>query len=72
MYWHSGKNYDETQADFGVTRRVVAKWRKRFQDLRIEGLKDAQRSGKPVTVTEAQKNKAIHLACSKPTKGYNN
>ena len=72
MYWHSGKNYDETQADFNVTRRVVAKWRKRFQELRIDGLKDAQRSGKPVTVTEAQKNKAIHLACSKPGKGYTN
>jgi transposase len=70
--WHSGKSYDESQLLRKVSRRVVAKWRNRFSSLRMDGLKDAARSGKPVRVTESQKNKVIHLACSKPSKGYSN
>lgn len=70
--WHEGKSYDETQMLRNVSRRVVAKWRSRFFERRIEGLVDAARSGKPVVITEAQKNKVIHLACSKPGNGYNN
>lgn len=70
--WHEGKSYDETQKLRKVSRRVVAKWRSRFLQDRIEGLRDAPRSGKPVVITEVQKNNVIHLACSKPGKGYGN
>ena len=70
--WHEGKSYDETQALRKVSRRIVAKWRSRFLKYRIDGLVDAARSGKPVVITEVQKNKVIQLACSKPGKGYSN
>lgn len=70
--WHQGKTYDQTMELRNISRRVVAKWRNRFLKDRLEGLKDAARSGKPVTITEAQKNKVIHLACRKPGKGYSN
>ena len=70
--WHEKKSYDETQKLRKVSRRVVAKWRSRFLNNRIEGLQDAPRSGKPVVISEAQKNKVIHLACSNPGKGYSN
>lgn len=70
--WHERKTYDQTQEHFHVSRRIVSKWRTRFLKSRIEGLADASRSGKPVVITEAQKNKVIHLACSKPKKGYTN
>jgi transposase len=70
--WHDGKSYDETQMLRKISRRVVAKWRSRFLQYRLDGLADAARSGKPVLITEAQKNKVIHLACSKPGKGYSN
>ena len=70
--WHEGKSYDATQASIKVSRRVVAKWRGRFLKDRMSGLIDAPRSGKPVVITEAQKNRVIHLACSKPTGGYSN
>jgi transposase len=70
--WHEGRSYDETQALRRVSRSIVAKWRSRFSELRINGLVDAARSGKPVVITEAQKNRVIHLACSKPEKGYSN
>jgi transposase len=68
--WHEGKNYDESQTLRKVSRRVIAKWRGRFLKNRIEGLADAYRSGKPIVITEAQKNRVVHLACSKPGKGY--
>lgn len=70
--WHEGRSYDETQHLRRVSRRIVAKWRSRFFELRINGLRDAARSGKPVVITEAQKNKVLHLACGKPGKGYTN
>ncbi len=72
MDWDAGKSYDETQELRKVSRRVVAKWRNRFQLYRIDGLKDSYRSGKPVIITEAQKNMVIHLACNKPDGGYSN
>lgn len=70
--WHEGRSYDESQLLRKVSRSIVAKWRSRFLANRLAGLSDAYRSGKPVVITEAQKNKVIHLACSKPAKGYSN
>lgn len=70
--WHEEKSYDESQSLRGVSRRVIAKWRGRFLTHRIKGLADAYRSGKPVVITEAQKNRVVHLACNKPKKGYSN
>ena len=70
--WRDGKTYDQSQQDRQVSRRVVAKWRKRFSEKRIAGLSDSYRKGKPVVITEIQKNKVIQLACSKPEGGYSN
>lgn len=70
--WHEGKSYDESQRLRQVSRRVIAKWRARFLKDRLAGLVDAYRSGKPVVITEAQKNRVVHLACHKPGKGYSN
>ena len=70
--WHEGKSYDQSQELRKVSRRVIAKWRGRFFKDRLSGLSDAYRSGKPRVITEAQRNKVIHLACSKPGKGYSN
>lgn len=70
--WRDGKTYDQTQANVKVSRMIVAKWRKRFTTQGIEGLKDAARSGKPVVVTEVQKNRVLHLASRKPGEGYTN
>jgi transposase len=70
--WHECKSYTESQTLRKVSRRIIAKWRGRFLKNRLEGLVDAPRSGKPVVITEAQKNLVVHLACSKPGKGYSN
>ena len=70
--WRDGKTYDQTQASLKVSRMIVAKWRGRYHTHRIEGLRDAYRSGKPRVLTEVQKNQVLHLACQKPGKGYSN
>lgn len=67
--WHEGKTYDESQLLRQVSRNIVAKWRQRYLTKRLEGLSDAYRSGKPVVITEEQKNRVIHLAGSNPEKG---
>lgn len=72
VMWNEGKSYDETIAICNIHREAIAKWRKRFHSLRLEGLQDALRSGAPKRIKESQKNKVIQLACSKPQKGYSN
>lgn len=72
MLWHEGKSYDQTTAICNVHREAIAKWRKRFHSLGLEGLQDAPRSGAPKRIKESQKNKVIQLACSKPEGGYSN
>lgn len=72
MLWYEGKSYDQTTAICGLHREAIAKWRKRFHSLGIDGLNDSQRSGAPKRIKESQKNKVIQLACSKPKGGYSN
>lgn len=70
LYWHAGKSFVETQQSLGVSQMVINKWRKRFVANRLEGLKDAPRSGKPPVLSAAQKAKVIQLATRKPSDGY--
>jgi len=72
LQWSENKTMDATEASLSVSRPTIAKWRKRFLEKRIEGLKDAQRPGKPLTIAPEVRAKVIELACSKPGKGYIN
>jgi transposase len=56
----------------GLSRPVVNKWRQRFRQLGIDGLKDAPRTGKPKVITPEQQAMVINKACSKPDGGYTN
>lgn len=67
-----GKSIEEIIIRTGLSRPVVNKWRQRFRKLGLDGLKDAARSGKPVTITAGQKAMVIQKACEKPTGGYTN
>jgi transposase len=42
-----GVVYERVAADLGVTTMTVAKWRDRFADLRLDGLADGPRPGRP-------------------------
>src|SRR5258708_8695917 len=72
LCWHDGKSFVETQQKLGVSEVIINKWRQRFINKRIEGLKDAPRSGKPAVYSAAKKASVIELATKKPGKGYTN
>ncbi len=63
---------DEIEQQTGFSRRPVNKWRNRFREFGIEGLKDAARKGKPPTISAEQKAMVIQKACEKPPGGYTN
>ena len=42
-----GVVYERLAADLGVTTMTVGKWRKRFAQSRVDGLRDGQRPGRP-------------------------
>ncbi|MBN2165962.1 MAG: IS630 family transposase, partial [Marinilabiliaceae bacterium] len=67
-----GMQLDEIIMITGLSRPVVNKWRQRFRQKGIAGLKDAERSGKPKTITPEQKAMVIEKACTKPEGGYTN
>jgi putative transposase len=72
LYSAEGKTLDEIVALTGKSKPVVNKWRQRFRKDRINGLKDAPRSGKPKTITPEQKAMVIEKACTNPEGGYTN
>lgn len=67
-----GKTLDYIVKETGTTRKIVNKWRQRFRQSGIEGLKDAKRPGKTPKITPEQKAMVVQKACSKPEGGYTN
>lgn len=65
-----GKSLEEIITLSGLSRPIVNKWRQRFRQFGIEGLKDAYRSGKPSVISAKQKAMVIQKACEKPSGGY--
>ena len=53
-------------AELGVCTDTVRKWRRRFAEGRLAGLKDAPRSGRPPSFTAADRAEVIALACALP------
>ena len=47
LYAAEGLSNDEIAARLDTPRQIVSKWRKRFFEQRLEGLKEAPRQGRP-------------------------
>ena len=69
---NDGHSYDSIKTELKVGREAIAKWKKRYIELGLEGLNDAPRPGKAAIYTEADKARVIQKACSKPEGGYSN
>lgn len=54
-----GLKNTEIAAELGITRGMVAKWRARFLEHRLDGLTDEPRPGRPRTVTDEQVEEVI-------------
>jgi len=69
---NQGASYSEICEELSTTDRTISNWKKAFIDKGIAGLKDKSGRGKKSQLTESEKAKVIHLACSKPADGYTN
>ncbi len=67
-----GKSLDQIMVATQMSRTGVNKWRNRYREKGIIGLKDAPRPGKKKVVTAQQRAMVIELATSKPDGGYTN
>lgn len=72
LYSEQGMSMDEIVSRTGLSKPVVNKWRQRFREQGIAGLKDAPRSGKPRVITPEQQALVVEKACTKPDGGYTN
>lgn len=54
---NDGHSYDSIKDELKVGREAIAKWKKRYLDLGLDGLKDAPRPGKTAIYTNADKSK---------------
>ncbi len=72
LMFSDGKSYNQIMQAISLGKKPIAKWKRRYAEFGIEGLKDAPRSGKPSTYSEADRSRVIQLACEKPQDGYTN
>ncbi len=61
-----GRTNDEIIEASGLTKVAVCKWKKRFIERRIDGLRDLPRSGAPARYTHHDVLKVVNTACSQP------
>ncbi len=55
----------------GLNRTNCLKWRKRFVEEGLDGLKDKPRKGRPQTISPWERAQVMRLACERPANGSN-
>jgi transposase len=61
-----GRANERIAADLGASVNMVRKWRGRFADRGLAGLKDLPRSGRPRVISEEARAAVVALACQLP------
>jgi putative transposase len=69
---YEGKSYDQVQKELSIGREAVAKWKSRFLQSGMEGLRDQSGRGVKAKYKEEDKARIIQKACEKPKGGYTN
>ncbi len=65
----TGKPNKQVAEELGVTIPTVGKWRTRFAEQRLSGLRDSERSGKPPTYGPEFRNRLLKLLEENPPRG---
>ena len=63
---HSGASKASIARQLGTNRTRVGEWLRRFEDERLSGLRDAERSGRPAKITALEPHQVIAAACRAP------
>lgn len=63
----SGESHSSIARALGTSVSQVRKWRKRFVRLRLKGLEDRARSGRPRVITAIERARIVSIACKKPS-----
>jgi putative transposase len=66
-----GKRVEQISKESGLSKQSCSKWRLRFVESGLDGLRDERRRGRPPLYKSEARTKVISLACSKPTDGSN-
>jgi len=64
-----GASWSVICARTGLSRTNSLKWQRRFQEERLDGLKDLPRSGKPAKYTALEKVRVTATSCTRPPDG---
>jgi transposase len=67
--WINGLTYSASCERNDVSQVTITKWRRRFSEAGLTGLKDAPRSGKPREVDAEIRSRVIHLARQRTNSG---
>jgi len=65
----AGKQNKQVAKELGVTIPTVGKWRKRFAEQRLPGLRDSERTGKPPTYGPEFRDRLFDLMDKDPPDG---
>jgi putative transposase len=65
-------SYKEINKELSTNNFAIAKWKSRYKEAGIDGLKDMPRPGKKPEYDAYDEARVVQLACSKPTDGYSN
>jgi transposase len=69
LAWHEGHTIPETVALTGLSREGCRRWRRRFEQERLAGLRDQRRPGRPQTLSAETKALVVQAACTGPVQG---
>jgi transposase len=62
----SGKSISAIARQLGTCRLRVGQWLKRFEQVRLSGLEDRPRSGRPIEITALEHHQVIATVCRAP------
>jgi transposase len=62
----SGDSISAVAAKFGTSRYGVRRWIQRFEEERLDGLTDLDRSGRPIEISALERHQVVALACRDP------
>ena len=69
LYSAQGLKVQEVSERSGISAQNLTKWKRRFIEMGLEGLKDVRRPGRPQRISPRERLRVTELATSTPPKG---